>query len=264
MQVFVHRNVPLVLGLVFVVVFSGCSPYAVDDIIRTRSADAHQYRVDRDAGRYVVQVDRRVRLDRRQARYLERMLRERTYRLLDRTRSRNHRYVYPFPRRDYRNMNRAQRRFWYDADRLIERRLSPRQARRYAAMTGRSMARVRPYSDRVVPRRPSGERRYRRPEGEARPRGDGLSRSGGDSRHDNGARSRGDEDVRSRGAEDVRSRGDRDARSRGNQDVRSRGDRDARVSPQRGADRDGRRYRGPTEGREENRRTGRRSVDADE
>ena len=145
---FLRRYAPLffiaTLGLSIV----GCAVYAADDIARGPSSDAHRYRVDRDVRRYVGMVDRQVRLDRRQERMVDRLLRDRSYRHLERTHPADRRYVYPFPRRDYRSMNSAQREFWRDVDRRIERSLTRGQARRYRNAVVRDYDRRGPHVDR--------------------------------------------------------------------------------------------------------------------
>lgn len=128
---YLRRNAPLFFIATLGLSIAGCAVYAADDIIRGPSSDAHRYRVDRDVSRYVGMVDRQVRLDRRQERAINRLLRDHSYRLLERTHPSDRRYVYPFPRRNYRSMNAAQREFWRDVDRRVERSLTQRQARRY-------------------------------------------------------------------------------------------------------------------------------------
>ena len=98
---------------------------------RTGRYDAADVR--RDVDRYVDDVDRAVRLDRRQADDVARLLEDRTYDLLERGR-RDDRYGdrygadYPFPRaRASRDLDR----WWDDADRAIERVLDGRQRDAY-------------------------------------------------------------------------------------------------------------------------------------
>ena len=121
--------------LAFVLLASGCATYPHGDIFRNPSRVPHRNQVERDVNTYVRSVDRAIGLSRRDEREITRLLHDRTYRLLDRTRSGDRRYVYPFPRRSERSMNSAQYSFWRDADRAIERRLPRSKARRYAALT---------------------------------------------------------------------------------------------------------------------------------
>lgn len=143
-----RRYAPLFFIATLGLSIAGCAVYAADDIVRGPSSDAHRYRIDRDVRRYVGMVDRQVRLGRRQERMVNRLLRDRSYRLLERTHPADRRYVYPFPRRDYRSMNSTQREFWRDVDRRIERSLTRGQARRYRNAVVRTEVRRRPHVDR--------------------------------------------------------------------------------------------------------------------
>ena len=97
----------------------------------------------------------------RQERRIRDLLEDRTYRLLRNRDARQYRDVYPFPRQfNKRRMNRAEQRFWDDADRRIERILNRQQTREYRAMTdGRSRDRDdRRYRDRDDNRYDDGRR----------------------------------------------------------------------------------------------------------
>lgn len=133
-----------------------------DDYRRTS-----EYRqVRRDADRYTDFLDRELRLNGRQERAIETLLRRRAEDLLRRTHPRDHRYVYPFPR-DGRN--RAARSFWDRADRDINRILNRRQRDDYR------------YIARALDR--GGERSYRR-DRDRRGRGHDRGRGRGHDRHD--------------------------------------------------------------------------------
>ena len=114
---------------------AGCMTYAGDILERPGrdTREVHRYRdqVDRDVYRYVRWMNRELDLYREQARDLDRVLRQRTHNLLDHTRTSDYYRVYPFPRQDWRAMSRTTQRWWEDTDRLIERRLTYRQGRRY-------------------------------------------------------------------------------------------------------------------------------------
>ena len=120
---------------------SGCG--SLDDIYRQndryghRTADSRaSNEVRRDVGRYVREVDRAVRLDRRQERQIFELLEDRAYRAATRGRAdRNRRDAYPFPRSA--RPSREAERFWRDADRRIERVLDRRQRDRYRDFTDR-------------------------------------------------------------------------------------------------------------------------------
>ena len=99
--------------------------------------------VRRGAERYVDQVDRAVRLDRRQERRVYDLLEDRAVRY-----ARDRRSASPFPRRA--RQSRDADRFWRDADRRIERVLDRRQRDRYRRFT-------RQFDD----RRDRDDRRYR-------------------------------------------------------------------------------------------------------
>lgn len=145
---FLRRYAPLLLITTLGLSIAGCAAYAADDIIRGPSSDRHRIRLDRDVRRYVRTVDRQVRLDRRQERAVDRLLRDHSYRLLERTHPADRQYVYPFPRSHYRTMNSAQREFWRDVDRRIERSLTRGQTRRYRNAVVRVDDRQGPHVDR--------------------------------------------------------------------------------------------------------------------
>lgn len=114
-------------------------PDRYEDYART----AEYRRITSDAANYARRVDNALRLDNGQERRVRDLLIDRTARLLQRTRVRDHREVYPFPRR-FRNEGRATRAFWAQADRDIERVLSRADAdayRRYVRAGGRYDAR---------------------------------------------------------------------------------------------------------------------------
>lgn len=177
MQAFLTRHALLFI-LLLGVVAAGCSPNAFEDVIRDGPRDTQHYRIDADINRYVSEVDREIMLDRRQEELVVRMLRDRTYRLLDRARRSELRYIYPFPRRTYRDMNSVQRDFWLDADRQIERRLTHSQARRYAYITGRDRYQRSLYTDRYEVRRRVEPRVRSTDRGRYEPRGETLGRDG--------------------------------------------------------------------------------------
>lgn len=131
---------------------SGCATYGLENIYRTTGSGGHRHQVDRDVDRYVAQVDRNIRLNRRDERAINRLLRDRTHQFIERMRPEDRRYAYPFPRRSERSMNRAEYDFWRDADRAIERRLPRVQARRYAALTSGRDGYERGRSDRHAKR----------------------------------------------------------------------------------------------------------------
>lgn len=87
----------------------------------------------RGADRYLNDLDRAVRLDRRQEERVRELLYDRVYRFEDR--SRGGRYESPFPRRA--RPSREVDRFWRDTDRAIERQLNRGQRRDYERFTDR-------------------------------------------------------------------------------------------------------------------------------
>ncbi|MGB3542722.1 MAG: hypothetical protein WBA11_07360, partial [Rubrivirga sp.] len=91
-----------------------------NDRYNNRGRSAFHRRVERDARRYVNDLDRYLRISNREERAIRDLLIDRTYRLLDQTNVRRHRDVYPFPRR-----GRAQR-WWAQTDRQVERILDRR------------------------------------------------------------------------------------------------------------------------------------------
>ncbi|MGB3542134.1 hypothetical protein [Rubrivirga sp.] len=88
---------------------------------------------NRGVDRYVREVDRAVRLDRRQEERVRDVLYDRSYRFEDRYR--RSRVESPFPRRA--RASREVDRFWNDTDRAIERQLRGRQRREYRRFTQR-------------------------------------------------------------------------------------------------------------------------------
>ena len=106
-----------------------------DDYART----AEYRRITSDAADYARRVDASLRIGNGQERRIRDLLVDRTTRLLERTNARDHRAVYPFPRR-FSGDSRAARSFWASADRDIERVLGRRDAdvyRRYVRAGGR-------------------------------------------------------------------------------------------------------------------------------
>jgi len=128
----------LLLFTFVAVSLSGCVGLGLDDLYRDverwdpRTSDSRTDRYDRDVrrdvDRYLRDVDRAVRLDRRQEQEIGRILEDRAYdftRRYDRDR-----YVEsPFPRD--RVSSREAERWWDDTDRAIERRLERRQRDAY-------------------------------------------------------------------------------------------------------------------------------------
>lgn len=139
-----HRIPPFptfVLLAALAVLAAGCAPYSIgreghhrrtrtERVVHRTPARAAVYRrVPNDARQYTRQLDRALRLNRRQEQAIERLLVDRTVALLDRTNPRLHARVYPFPRQ--RADSREARRWWRDTDRRIERVLDKRQRRVY-------------------------------------------------------------------------------------------------------------------------------------
>ena len=119
-------------------------------------------------------LDRHLRLDRRQQQRIQRVLGERTYRLLDRTRPRDHAYVYPFPRRQDRRYEDAPTdRWWRSVDSEIEHTLTRRQREAYRTLTRR-------YDDRYY----RDDRRYEGGKNKGTHRGRGRKRGHYKNRHD--------------------------------------------------------------------------------
>jgi hypothetical protein len=131
----------LVLVLLAGALTAGCLPHGYGAhrtsdraVVRTpppppRSAPLYN-RTDRDANAYARQLARPLRLSPMQQRQVRDVVSRRTFELLDRTRSRDHHQVYPFPRRA-NDRSRAVQRYWRDTDRAIERVLAPEQRRAY-------------------------------------------------------------------------------------------------------------------------------------
>lgn len=97
-----------------------------DDYSRT---DEYR-RITQDADDYARRVGDELRVGSGQERRIRDLLVDRTARLLQQTRARDHRAVYPFPRR-FRDDSRAARTFWSSADRDIERILGRQDADAY-------------------------------------------------------------------------------------------------------------------------------------
>ena len=97
-----------------------------DDYSRT----SEYRRITQDADDYARRVDDELRVGSGQERRIRDLLVDRTARLLQQTRARDHRAVYPFPRR-FRDDSRAARNFWSLADRDIERILGRQDADAY-------------------------------------------------------------------------------------------------------------------------------------
>lgn len=126
----------LLLFAFVAVSLSGCLGLGLDDLYRDverwdpRTSDSRTDRYDtdvrRDVDRYLRDVDRAVRLDRRQEQEIGRILEDRAYDFTRRGRYDRDRYVdSPFPRG--RTSSREVERWWDDTDRAIERRLQRRQ-----------------------------------------------------------------------------------------------------------------------------------------
>ena len=97
-----------------------------DDYSRT----SEYRRISSDAAAYAQRVDASLRIGSGQERRIRDLLTDRAARLLQQTNPRNHRAVYPFPRR-FSGDSRAARAFWSSADRDIERILGGRDAEVY-------------------------------------------------------------------------------------------------------------------------------------
>ncbi len=130
--------------LVIPLLVAGCAAHVYEagvayEVIHEspRHDSRYYHRVDRDARGYVNHLDHYLRLNPRQERRIERLLRNRTYDLLDRTARAEHYRVYPFPRNYGRKTHRIARRWWHQTDRRIEGLLSRRQLREYRALTHR-------------------------------------------------------------------------------------------------------------------------------
>ena len=163
--------------LVLAVMAAGCASVGYDtrypdrrypdrrypDTRRTEHHASHYYhRVDRDVHDYVRRLDRPLRLNRRQQRQIGRLLTERTYRLLDRTRSVHHDRVYPFPRRTGRYQRGTAERWWRTVDRQVDRYLNRHQRDAYRAFTHRYDDRYRPNDRRYGKNRGSYQGRGRK------------------------------------------------------------------------------------------------------
>lgn len=128
------------LLLAVLVGLTGCAEFGyAQDAYRNRFPDrggryddysrTPEYRrITSDAAQYASRVDRALRIGSGQERRIRDLLVDRTARLLQQTRPRDHRAVYPFPRN---TSTRASRDFWDRADRDIERILGRRDADAY-------------------------------------------------------------------------------------------------------------------------------------
>ncbi len=97
-----------------------------DDYSRT----SEYRRITSDADAYARRVNDQLRIGSGQERRIRDLLTARTARLLQQTNPRDHRAVYPFPRR-FSGDSRAARSFWSSADRDIERILDRNDAAAY-------------------------------------------------------------------------------------------------------------------------------------
>ena len=166
-------------------------------------------RITSDAADYARRVGGALRVGSGQESRIRDLLTDRTARLLQRTNSRDHRAVYPFPRR-FSGDSRAARDFWATADRDIERLLGRQDAdvyRRYVRAGGR-------YDNRAYDRR--DDRRY------------------DDRRDEDGRRDDDDDRDDDRDDDDDRGRGERDGATR---DSDRRDDRRAAPAARRDGDR---------------------------
>ncbi len=126
----------LLLTFGFGLLTAGCAPTGPTVRYDRRVPDARHAshrapsrvyaRVSRDAHRYVRDLDRTLRLDRRQEARIEHLLTDRAIDHL--RRSRSPRYANLFPRR---YDDRATRDWWHHADKRIERELNRRQRHAY-------------------------------------------------------------------------------------------------------------------------------------
>ena len=184
-----------------------------DDYSRT----TEYRRITSDTDDYARRVGTALRVDGGQERRIRDLLTDRTARLLQRTNSRDHRAVYPFPRR-FSGDSRAARDFWATADRDIERLLGRQDAdayRRYVRAGGR-------YDNRAYDRR--DDRRYDDRRYDDRRRDDDDDRDDDDRDDD-------DDDRQYRGRDD----GERDGATR--ESDRRRDDRRAAPAARRDGDR---------------------------
>lgn len=141
---------------------SGCVGLGLDDLYRDierwdpRTADSRSDRygtdVRRDVDDYLRDVDRAVRLDRRQEQEIGRVLEDRAYDF-ERRSGRDRYAESPFPRG--RSASRDVERWWDDTDRAIERRLERRQRDAYRDF-------VRRYDDRRYDRSGRRDTRWER------------------------------------------------------------------------------------------------------
>ena len=188
-----------------------------DDYSRT----TEYRRISSDASDYARRLDSALRLSNGQEQRIENLLVDRTARLLQRTNPRDHRDVYPFPRR-FSGDSRAARSFWASTDRDIERLLDRRDAdayRQYVRGGGRYDTR---YNDGRY-----GNGTYGNGRSDDRGRDDRR-----DDRRDDDRRGRDDGERR---GSDRDSRTDRDSRSNSG----GRTDRGTQAAPDRSGPRPG-------------------------
>jgi hypothetical protein len=114
----------------------------------TRRSDRDRQRVDRDVRDYVRILDRNLRLNQQQEQRIDRLISDRTYRLLDRSRGYSQNDLYPFPRRFDRRQNQRVEAWWNEIDRDVERLLDRRQRDEYRYLTRRYDRRDQRYDDR--------------------------------------------------------------------------------------------------------------------
>ena len=181
-----------------------------DDYSRT----TEYRRTTSDAADYARRVGGALRVGSGQESRIRDLLTDRTARLLQRTSPRDHRAVYPFPRR-FSDDSRAARAFWATTDRDIERLLGREDAdvyRRYVRADGR-------YDNRDYNRR--DDRRY-------------DDRGDDDRRDEDGRRDDDDDDDDRRNDDRGRGDGERDGATR---DSDRRDDRRAAPAARRDGDR---------------------------
>ena len=225
-------------------------------------ASGYTNRVRRDARDYVNYIDRHLRISEREERQIVRLIEDRTYRLLDRTRVRDHDRVYPFPRRG----NRA-RGFWNQIDRDIDRILDRRYREPYVYLNRYGSTRYNDYyrhrrydarrgwydtrrTDRRVDRgRDDGERRAaERREDQRRAADRRQNQRRADRRQDRR------QDARQDRRQDARQDRRQDARQDRRQDARRDRRQDARQDRRQEAKRDARQDRRQETRRQEDRR----------
>ncbi len=191
----------LPLALAALVALSGCADYVngpwngsnplprraptYDDRYDDYRRSSEYRRVSSDAAEYARYVERNLRSGHESA--IRQIVARRAEDLLQRTRTRDHNRVYPFPRRNGQHNG-----FWNAVDRDIQNRIGSRYADEYRYLVRNGEAR---YRDRYQNRSDRG--RYGRDDGQ---RG----------RSDDRRRDRGDDDDRRRGRDDDRRDRDND------------------------------------------------------